>query len=156
MLRTVIVVIHAVAGIVGLLVGLAAFRLPSQGNRQSGIQWAYLTCLAVLLVSLVALIVLDWPQLQAVAQIVFVALAGLGGAMLYRMLRARRETVERTAGWQDRYINHIFFTYVSLWIGFLVLPALNLPSPQFSIPVVAVAVLLLGTLLVSRYKKRVL
>ena len=41
-------------------------------------------------------------------------------------------------------------------MGFVILPALNLPMPQVTVPVIAAAVLLTGQTLVGRYKRRVL
>ncbi|HEY3262870.1 MAG TPA: hypothetical protein VGJ95_21805 [Pseudonocardiaceae bacterium] len=155
MLRTTLVVIHAAAGIIGLVAGLVAFRPPERSDRSRRLG-AYVACLAILLLTLVTLIGVDWPQLDVTARIAFVALTGLGVVMMYRIIRAWREATARSGGWPARYIGHVYFTYVSLWIGFLVLPALNLPYPQFSVPVLAVIVLLLGNLLVTRFKKRVL
>jgi hypothetical protein len=58
-------------------------------------------------------------------------------------------------GWRERYINHVYFAYISLWEGFVILPALNLPLPQVAAPVVAIGVLLIGHVLITRYKRRV-
>jgi hypothetical protein len=69
---------------------------------------------------------------------------------------ALAEAAAMSDGWQRRYIDHIFFGYISLWIGFLVVPALNLPYPQIVIPTVALGALALGRALVTRYQKRVL
>jgi hypothetical protein len=153
MLRTILVVIHAAAGIIGLAVGLAAFMLAKRPSGKRSLLGAYVACLAVLLASLIMLIVVDWPGLQTGARVAFVGLAGLGVAMLARVLLAWREAGGRAPGWRDRYVGHIYFTYVSLWIGFVVLPALNLPFPQVSVPLSAVVVLVIGTILLARYRK---
>ena len=42
-------------------------------------------------------------------------------------------------GWEGRYIGHVYFTYISLWMGFVILPTLDLPMPQVTVPVIAVA-----------------
>jgi hypothetical protein len=75
--------------------------------------------------------------------------------MGYRIVRARQEALTRGVDWQDRYIGHVYFTYISLWEGFVILPALNLPLPQISVPAVAIGVLLIGHALIGRYKSRV-
>jgi hypothetical protein len=42
-------------------------------------------------------------------------------------------------------------------LGFVILlPALNLPMPQVTVPVIAVAILLTGQTLVGGYKRRVM
>lgn len=154
MLRTLLVVLHASAGVSGLLLGVAAFA-PRPG-RPGAVRIAYLTCIGLLMLSMFALIATDWRELAAGARIAFSALAALAVVMAYRLVRAVAEAAAMPDGWQRRYINHVFFGYISLWIGFLVVPALNLPYPQVVIPVVALGTLALGRFLVARYQKRVL
>jgi hypothetical protein len=105
---------------------------------------------------LIALITVDLPDLDAGSRIAFTALTGLGVVMAYRLIRSRREASAQPEGWQERYIDHVYFTYISLWEGFVILPALNLPLPQVSVPVVTIGVLLIGHALIARYKTRVL
>jgi hypothetical protein len=76
--------------------------------------------------------------------------------MVYRIRRARLDASRRAGGWQERYIGDVYFTYISLWEGFVILPALNLPLPHLSVPLLAVAVLLIGHVLLERYKTSLL
>ena len=107
-------------------------------------------------VTLIALIVLDWEGLDTTARVAFTALTGLAAVMMLRSVLAARVVSSREPGWEGRYIGHIYFTYISLWMGFVILPALNLPMPQVTVPVIAAAVLVTGQTLVGRYKRRVL
>lgn len=154
MVRSTLVVIHAASGIAGLAAGLAALApRPSGGGR-----WArpvYLVCLAVLLGTLLALIAIDWAGLDIAARVTFSALAVLAAVMVYRLLRAGTEAAERSTGWEGRYVDHVGFTYISLWEGFVILPALNLPLPQVSVPAVAIGVLVIAHILIRRYRARV-
>ena len=157
MLRAILVGIHTAAGVGGLLTGVWSLRPPQPTQTRRWFRRLYWLCIVALLVSVVVLVAVDWSDFDAGARVAFVALAGgLGGAMLYRLARADREARTRTPGWEKRYIGHVYFTYVSLWIGFVVLPALNLPLPQVTVPATAVAVLAIGTVLINRYKRRVL
>lgn len=155
MLRTVLVVIHAGAGIAGLVVGLSAIAPEPPRGWLRLLRRAYLPCVAVLLASLAALLVVDWGGLATGVRLAFGGLAGLGAVMVIRLVLAQREVAAQRAGWQGRYIDHVAFSYIALWVGFLVLPALNLPYPQFTVPAVVVAVIGTGALLVSRYRRRV-
>jgi hypothetical protein len=85
---------------------------------------------------------------------VFVGLAGLGVVMVGRLALAWRAARSGRAGWQERYIGHVFFTYVSLWVGFLIVPALNSPAPVVAVVLVVVTVPIVGIVLLSRYKRR--
>jgi hypothetical protein len=154
--RTALVVIHASAGVGGLLTGLAALSPPRPSDGRAWMRRLYLVCLAILLGSMVVLVAIDWSGLDAGARIAFAALIGLGSVMAYRIVRAQREASLRSANWEHRYIGHVYFTYISLWEGFLILPALSLPLPQLSVPAVALAVLGIGHVLISRYKTRIL
>ncbi|MGH3649519.1 MAG: hypothetical protein ACRDU9_02330 [Acidimicrobiia bacterium] len=58
-------------------------------------------------------------------------------------------------GWERRYVGHVYFTYVSLWVGFAIIPALRSGNPGLWIPVAVIGVLAAGTLLVHRYERRI-
>ena len=76
MIRTVLVVIHAGAGIAGLVTGLPSFALPRGGDGRSWVRWVYLACIAIMFVTLIALVVLDWEGLDTTARVAFTALTG--------------------------------------------------------------------------------
>lgn len=156
MLRDVLVVIHASAGIAGLLTGLAAIPALLSQPRLRLPRALYPVCVGVLLVSLAALLVTDWPTLETGPRLAFGGLAGLGVVMAVRGGLAARESSRRTPGWEGRYIAHVYFTYIALWVGFLVLPALRLPYPQVFAPIVVIATLAVGHVLVRKYRSRVL
>jgi hypothetical protein len=155
-LRTVLVVIHASSGVGGLVTGLAALSPPRPADNRGWWRRLYLLCIVILLGSLVALVAIDWNGLDTGSRVAFGALTALGAVMAYRIARAHRLASTQEANWQERYIGHVYFTYISLWEGFVILPALNLPLPQVSVPVVAIAVLLIGHALIARYKRRIL
>jgi NhaP-type Na+/H+ or K+/H+ antiporter len=154
--RTVLVVIHASAGVGGLLTGLAALSPPSHLDNRGWVRRLYQLCIAILLVSMVVLVAIDWNGLDVGGRVAFSGLTALGAVMAYRIARASREAARQEPRWQDRYIRHVYFTYISLWEGFVILPALNLPLPQLSVPLVAIAVLLIGHVLIARYRSRIL
>ena len=156
MTREILVAIHAGSGIAGLVVGLAVFAPPrgSDGVRFVG-RIVYGISLVVLVVSLLGLIAKDWPGLEIGARIAFSGLAALGGVMLFRIYRAHRLAESRKPGWKQRYLGHAYFTYISLWVGFAIVPALRSPNPGVWIPVAVVSVLTIGTILFHRYERRI-
>jgi hypothetical protein len=58
-------------------------------------------------------------------------------------------------GWERRYVNHVYFTYISLWVGFAIIPALRSPTPGLWIPVAVATVLATGRVLEHRYQRRI-
>jgi hypothetical protein len=152
--RTTLVLVHATAGVAGLVAGLASFAPPRDADGRSWLRWIYLACIAVMFVTLIGLVAVDWEGLDTTARVAFTALTGLAAVMMLRIVLAVRVASSRVAGWEGRYIGHVYFTYISLWMGFVILPALNLPMPQVTVPVIAVVVLLVGQTLVGRFKRR--
>ncbi|MGH2684136.1 MAG: hypothetical protein ACRDJP_01550 [Actinomycetota bacterium] len=155
-MRGTLVLIHASAGIAGLITGLVSLAPPRTPSTRRWWRGVYLLCIAVLLATLTALIAIDWDSLDGIARIAFPALAVLAVVMAVRVVRANQVAVSKGSRWRERYIDHVYFSYISLWEGFVILPALNLPLPQVTVPVVAIAVLLVGHVLITRYKRAVL
>lgn len=157
MSRSVLVMIHAGSGVAGLIIGLPALapRLAAE-LRGRWIRQLYAGCVVALVASMAMLITVDWPHLQAGARTAFTGLAALGAVMVYRVVRADQQARTPTPGWQARYLDHIYFTYIALWIGFLIVPALNLPAPQVAVPIVVIATLAVGHTLIGRYRDRLL
>jgi hypothetical protein len=97
-MRTVAAVVHAAPGVVGLVAGLLSLAPPRAEDRRGGWRLIHAVCVATLLGGLVALVVYDWRELDAVARTGFLALVGLAGVMGYRLHRAWREASRQSAG----------------------------------------------------------
>lgn len=156
MTRQILVLIHACSGLLGLIVGVAVFA-PPDSKRDPRRSWrlAFAGLIVVLTASLMALIVTDWPALATGARLAFTGLAGLAGVMLIRVWMAHRLVGSRKPGWSRRYVGHIYFAYVSLWVGFAIIPALRSPAPGVWIPIAVAGVLSVGTVLIRRHERRI-
>lgn len=154
-MRTELLMVHASAGVGGLITGVAALTPPALIDGRGWMRRIYLICVAALLASMVVLVTIDWDDLDAGGRVAFVALIGLGVIMGYRLARAHREAAHQRGGWRERYVDHVYFTYISLWEGFVILPALNLPLPQLAVPLAAAAVLLIGHTVIARFRARI-
>ncbi|MCI0544417.1 MAG: hypothetical protein L0Z49_08235 [Actinobacteria bacterium] len=156
MTREALVAIHASSGILGLVVGLVVIPPPATG-RGRPLLWraVYGVVLVVLFVSLLALIVTDWNGLETGSRLAFSGLAVLAGFMLIRIYLAHRLAAGRSPGWEHRYLDHVYFTYISLWVGLAIIPALRSPNPGLWIPITAGSVLAIGTALIHRYQRRI-
>lgn len=146
--------LHAAPGVVGLVAGLLALPPPQPGARRRGWRVLYAVCVAMLVAGIVALIIQDWPTLDPAARVVFLGLLGLGLVMGVRLWLAHRLYATGVPRWQERYVGHVYFTYVSLWIGFLIVPALATPLPQVAVPLAVVVVLGVGHVLLTRYRRQ--
>lgn len=153
MTRELLVTIHAGSGIAGLLAGLAVFSPPRSREDRLTFRLGYGTLLFVLVVSLLGLIIVDWADLELGARLAFSGLTVLGLVMVARFILAHRLALSDTPDSDRRYVKHIYFTYVSLWVGFAILPALRSDSPGLWIPVAVIGVLGLGSFLIRRYER---
>jgi hypothetical protein len=129
MLHTALISIHAASGVVAFAAGCAAIR------RRSFFS-VYLWSLASLLVFLVLAVATDWPQLDAVARILFAAFVPFGGVMAWQALEARRRLPAAHAAPTAAYLNHLGFTLVALFDGFVVILAIDLGAVTWMAAVV--------------------
>src|SRR5919108_2898726 len=119
MLHTLLISLHAASGLVAFTAGCLAIR------RRSWFP-VYLWSLASLLVFLVLAVATDWPQLDPVARILFTAFLAFGGVMAWQALEARRRLPQPGAPPSAAYLDHLGFTLVALFDGFVVILALDL------------------------------
>jgi hypothetical protein len=151
-LRTLFLIFHVGGGVLGLAVGLFAFRPPATAQFRLGLRRLYAAALVDLAIFLGAIVAVDWSGLAGTPRIVFSVLIGLAGVILLRLLLAFRLAAQQPAGWQIPYVNHIYFTYISLWEGFFIVGLIDLGAPGWVVGAVAIGVLIVGGALLNRYK----
>jgi hypothetical protein len=154
-LRTLFLSIHVFGGGLGLLLGAFAMRPPDTKNSRLPVRLGYAAALVILVGFLYATLAVDWPGLAPTSRIVFAVLAGLGAFILVRLSLAFRISQQRSANWQTKYINHVYFTYISLWEGFFIVGLIDLGAPSWLVASIAVGVLVVGGYLSNRYKRKV-
>lgn len=100
-----------------------------------------------------AIVAVDWSKLAATPRIVFSALIGLAAVILIRLFLAFRLARQQPAGWEIPYVNHVYFSYISLWEGFFIVGLIDLGATGWLVGAVAVGVLILGGVLLNIYKR---
>ncbi|HEY5990270.1 MAG TPA: hypothetical protein VIV12_28375 [Streptosporangiaceae bacterium] len=148
---------HVAGGVGGLALGLFAIRPPLDDRFRLGIRRACLTSLVVLAVFLAALVAVDWsPRLDSSQRIIFGALTAFALFILARDILSFRVAQRRPPDWQRKYMNHVYFTYISLWEGLFIVGLGDLNAAPWLIAVVAVGLVVLGATLFRRYQRQVL
>jgi hypothetical protein len=147
-LRTVFLSLHAASGVLGLIIGIYAIKF-----RAARIYAASLVSLVAFLTATVAV---DWSIIDATQRLVYTALIGLAIVIVVRIFLALRVATRHPAGWKEKYLNHVYFTYISLWDGFFIVGLIDLGAPGWLVGGVAVGVLIVGAVLFSNYKRRTL
>jgi hypothetical protein len=147
MLHTLLISLHAASGFVAFTAGCLAIR------RRSFFP-VYLWSLASLLVFLVLAVATDWPQLDPVARILFAAFVAFGGVMVWQALQARHKLPEPHARPTAAYLDHLGFTLVALFDGFVVILALDVGGAAWMAAVAGVLGAVAGHLALRALKAR--
>lgn len=150
-LHTFLIYGHALSGLIALTLGLIVFR-PRAG--MTTLFSSYFYSLLAMVILLVAVVLVDWSQLPLVSQITF---AGLSLLAIYTGLRgwqARQLLYAQPSGWQNAYLDHVGFTLISLFDGFVIVGALDMNAPGWLVSVVAVLGVVVGISAINHFKKR--
>lgn len=137
--HTSFIVLHASAATVSLVAGLIA--LPA-GRCFALYRWS----LAAMVVFLAPALVIDWPGLDPIVQVIFAALLGLGAVMFWRASRAGAMLPATTGGPTPTYLDHVGFTLISLAVGFVAVAVLRAGAPGGLVAGSAAAVVVVGHL----------
>ncbi|MGI8647652.1 MAG: hypothetical protein DLM55_10695 [Acidimicrobiales bacterium] len=156
MLHEVLLAVHICAGAVGLVAGLFALHPPALGDKRGVVRGLYVVSLATLVLAVAGSIAAGWSGLDNTTRAVFIGLVGLGAFILFRICQSFQLARRRPGSWQGLYMNHVYFTYISLWEGFVIIAILDSDLPRWLIPVGMVGILLIGGFAIARYQRRVL
>jgi hypothetical protein len=140
-----VIVLHAAAGLIALLVGaLAAVR----GSHFGLYFWSLVACIGLLIPA----VALDWEDLDTATRIVFPALIVLGVYMVWRAVRARRLLAADGGASSDVYFEDVAFTLIALFVAFVAIVVLDLGAPGWLVGAVAVAAVLVGRRAVQLFR----
>jgi hypothetical protein len=150
MLHTVLIGIHAAAGVVGFAAGCGAVVRPWVRS----IFAVYLVSLVVLAVALAAVLGMDWPTLAPVLHAVFAVLTVLAGYLIWQAATAYRLRGAASVGARSRYLDHVGFTLVALFDGFAIITVVVDGGPGWLAAAVGVAGVVAGHFTIRRLKHR--
>jgi hypothetical protein len=145
MWHTVFIVLHAASGVVAFGAGCVAVR------RQSFFPW-YFWALALLDAFMVLSVAAGWSAMGTVSRAVFSGLIVLGGYMMVRAVQASRTRPVSGARPSAPYLDHLGFTLIALFEGFIIVLAIDLGAPAWLVVILAVAGVVAGNLSIRRLK----
>jgi hypothetical protein len=131
--------------VVAFVTGCVAVR------RQPYFLW-YFVSLALLDVFMVASVAVGWVDMGTPERVVFSGLIVLGGYMMWRAIQASRTRPTGGAAPSGAYLDHLGFTLIALFEGFVIVLAIDLGAPVWAVVAIAVAGVVAGNLSIRRLK----
>jgi hypothetical protein len=136
-----LILLHAAAATISFFAGcFLIFSIGRLWNRQlfDLYWWALLAMVFLLAFSILA----NWSFFESIERLIFSGLFGLALYMLYRADLARRIRSNQPGVGKHDYIEHIGFTLISLFEGFIIVSMLNSGiAPWLVIPIALFGVL---------------
>lgn len=153
-LHNVLIILHAIAATVSFFAG--CFLILSLRNtrmrRWFSLYWWTLVGMVVLLA---AAILVYWTEYSGTERIIFSGLFVLSLYMLYRARSANSLLTSQQTNWEHSYIEHVGFTLISLFEGFIIVSGLNSGLPVWLVALVAILGLLVGQWLIGFSQRKV-
>lgn len=146
-----LIVAHTLCGLLAAAAGALALTRPGWITTY---RWAF----TGLVISLAGAIAVGWAALGPVERVLFPGLLILGAYCVVRAVRAPPADADPTtctdAVRAGRYLDHIGFGLISLFVGFVAIGVLDLGAPGWAAGVVAVGAAGLGPRVLAAVKDR--
>ena len=153
-LHNVLIILHAAAAAISFFAGCFLILSLRQASNQRlfSLYWWSLIGMVVLLIGA---ILVYWNEYSGTERIVFPVLLGLGMFMLNRAHNASRLLKAQQYDWKLGYIEHIGFTLISLFEGFVIVTVLNAGSPGWLVALLAILGVLGGRWMIGLAQRRI-
>jgi hypothetical protein len=153
MLHTMLIVLHASAGVVAFTAGLFCIPLRAAGSWRFRV---YAGSLLAMLVFVIAAISVTWAGLDLGSRLIFTGLSALGIYMVWRAGRAWARLRRQEPGWRPGYLDDVGFTLISLFAGFVIVAAIDLHLPTWLVVLIAAGGIAAGIHTMRQVKARLL
>lgn len=155
-LHTILIVLHAAAGMAAFVAGCAVLVPRAPEPRARRLFDLYLGSLGLMVVFVAAAVATHWRQLTTAEQVIFGGLLLVALFMTWRAAAARRLRWRAAGDWRRPYIEHVGFTLIALWEGFVIVLAIDLGAPGWLVAVLAALGLVVGNRALHRVEARTL
>jgi hypothetical protein len=114
----------------------------------------YLWSLIAMTFLLAGAIFVYWSEYSDVERVIFPGLLGLALFMLFRAWGAGLVSATQPKNWKLGFVEHVGFTLISLFEGFIIVSGLNAGVPGWLVGVIAVLGLFAGRWIIGSAKRR--
>jgi uncharacterized protein (DUF2267 family) len=146
--------LHALSGVIAFIAGWVTIVQLSK-KPAATLLWLFLSGLVGLVVFMFGAILVDWSQLGNMQRFIYLGLLLLGLYMLFRAYQAFTVQKKLLEGWKSSYVDHVGFTLISLFDGFVIVSAIDLGLPTWSVVVVSVLGVAVGIYAINRTKTKI-
>jgi zinc transporter ZupT len=154
-LHNVLITLHAATAAISFFAGCLLILSLRQASNQRLFS-LYLWSLVGMVILLIGAMLVYWNDYSDTERIVFPVLLGLGMFMLYRAQNASRLLKARQNDWKLGYVEHIGFTLISLFEGFVIVTVLNTGGPGWLVALLAILGVLVGRWAIGLTQRNVL
>lgn len=154
-LHNILIMLHAAAAAISFFIGCFLIISLRQASDQRLFS-LYLWSLVGMVILLIGAMLVYWNEYSDTERIVFPVLLGLGMFMLYRAQNASRLLKARQNDWKPGYVEHIGFTLISLFEGFVIVTVLNAGGPGWLVALLAILGVLVGRWVIGLTQRNVL
>lgn len=151
MLHQAMIVLHATAATLAFGALAVNPRRPER-SRLTLLDY-YFIALIAMTVFLAGAILAHLSELDGVRRAVFAGLVLLSVYMLLRGSQARAALLSQREHWLGGYIDHVGFTLISLFEGFIIVTAITLAAPAWLTAAVAVSGVVAGVRMLRRLQQ---
>ena len=153
-LHNVLIMLHAAAAAISFFAGFFLILSLRQASNQRLFS-LYLWSLVGMVVLLIGAMLVYWNEYSDTERIIFPILLGLGMFMLYRAQNANRLLKVQQKDWKLGYIEHIGFTLISLFEGFVIVTFLNAGVPGWFVALLAILGVFVGRWMIGFAQRKV-
>lgn len=153
-LHNVLIMLHAATAVLSFFAGCFLILSLRQVSNQQLFS-LYLWSLVGMVILLIGAMLVYWNEYSDTERIVFPILLGLGMFMLYRAYNASRLLKAQQNDWKLGYVEHIGFTLISLFEGFVIVTVLNAGGPGWLVALLAILGVLLGRWVIGAAQRKV-
>lgn len=153
-LHNVLIMLHAAAAAISFFAGFFLILSLRQASNQRLFS-LYLWSLVGMVVLLIGAMLVYWNEYSGTERIIFPILLGLGMFMLYRAQNASRLLKVQQKDWKLGYIEHIGFTLISLFEGFVIVTFLNAGVPGWFVALLAILGVFVGRWMIGFAQRKV-
>ena len=153
-LHTTMIVLHAAAGVTAFAAGCLALSPSPTERRAHRLFPLYLASLWLMVAFMLGAMAAHWGQLATAERAIFGGLFLLGLFMAWRGWAAWRLLRGREGAWRLPYMEHVGFTLIALWDGFVIVLAIDLGAPVWLVLLLAVLGVVVGNRALHRVEAR--